>query len=139
MRKNIFKIFIVSMLCGFSELSAQDTCTVDLTCVDKIVLPFIMQAVIMEYKMLDMLLAEETIGNIVKKIDKSHNELEKDSKTILENTRRLNKEYYVVEQDILHNQILINELQSLLTDAIASSAEAEKSKNSLELLKKATK
>jgi uncharacterized protein YaaN involved in tellurite resistance len=75
------------------------------------------------------------IDKIKEKINESHAELEKDSKTILENTRKLNRRYYIVSQDILHNQILINELQSLLTDAIASNAEAKKGKNALDVLK----
>jgi len=77
----------------------------------------------------------QIIRQIKEKINESHEELEGDSKTVLENIRRLNKEYYIVEQDILHNQILINELQNIVTDAIASSAEAQKSKNSLDILK----
>jgi hypothetical protein len=137
MRKNILKIFIISMLCGYTELLAY--CYGVEPCRGGEAMSMMANLVAADFEILDKTLAEETIKNITNKIKKSHNELEKDSKTILENTRKLNKEYYIIEQDILHNQILINELQSLLTDTIASSAEAKKSKNTLEMLKKATK
>jgi septation ring formation regulator EzrA len=75
------------------------------------------------------------INDIKSKISDNHNTLEKDSKTLLENIRKLNRQYYIVEQNILHNQALINELQNIVIDTIATNGEVQKSKNNLELLK----
>jgi hypothetical protein len=108
------------------------------SCLDMFIIPVSGELTKNAFKLLDEATAQ-MIKQVKEKIKKSHDEFEKDSKTTLENTRRLNKEYYVLQQDILHNQILINELQSLLTDTIASSAEAQKSKNSLDILKQVGK
>jgi hypothetical protein len=76
-----------------------------------------------------------TIKQIAQKMNEGHNEAEENSKTIAKNTRELNKQYYIIAQNILHNQILISELQNFVIDAIASSADAKSGKNRLDALK----
>jgi hypothetical protein len=137
MRK-IFGGIFIGML--FVADAVADGCCPTTICFDEATIPAMALKTQEQYfsQDLDESVAKE-IRKIKEKIKESHNKLEKDSKTVLENIRKLNKEYYILEQDILHNQVLINELQSILTDTIASSAEAQKSKNSLDILKQVGK
>jgi septation ring formation regulator EzrA len=133
MKKILGGIFIGMLF--VADVVVADCCPTSF-CYDEATIPFMATNTQERYfsQDLDESVAKE-IRKIKEKINESHDKLEGDSKTVLENIRKLNKEYYIVEQDILHNQILINELQNIVTDTIASSAEAQKSKNSLDILK----
>lgn len=131
MKKTVFTLTVFLLFC--SDLTA--ACYGYTGCEDMIQIEMYGQNAQGEFEQLDQEVARE-IDKIKEKIKESHDELENDSKTILENTRKLNREFFVMEQNILHNQIIINDLQNLVIDAIGSSTEVKSGENSLEFLKK---
>ncbi|MDR1285387.1 MAG: hypothetical protein LBJ88_04215 [Campylobacteraceae bacterium] len=123
--RNIINGIIIALLANIAAMAS---------CVDAILITMQKESTEASFEGLDESTAQ-IIKQVAGKINESHNELEDDSKTILENTRELDKLYYVLAQNILHNQAVIDELQNLIVDAITSSSDAEVAKNRLDALK----
>lgn len=101
-------------------------------------IPFLLaleQSKIQEYKALDKELAE-AIKEITKEIKRGHQEIEANSRDTLQDIETLNKQSLLLKEEILHNQVYINELNSILIDAIGESASIKTGKKSLNIIKK---
>jgi hypothetical protein len=130
MKRFFIAICMVFMMCEYAEAYCSCFC-----CEDMASIMLKANQEVGNFKKLDQETANE-INKIKNEVKEKHDDVEEDSKTILENIRKLNRQYYIVEQNILHNQILINELQNIVIDAVSTSTEAKDGKNGLKILKR---
>lgn len=91
---------------------------------------------VQNYKDLDKELARFIRDEITKEIARGHLEIEEASRVVLINIEDLKERYLLLEKELLFNEVIINELNSILTDMIGENANLKTNKRSFEHLKR---
>jgi hypothetical protein len=70
----------------------------------------------------------QAIQSIIRDIQRAHETIEKQNQETTEHIQELDRQYYLTEQEILFNQVVINKLHGVSVDSINNQAILQNSK-----------
>jgi protein-disulfide isomerase-like protein with CxxC motif len=100
------------------------------SCVDPTVQAVRAPQLIQYFEGLDRQTAQ-AIQGIIRDINTAHETIEKQNKEQAEQIKELDKQYYLTEQEMLFNQVVINQLHAIAVDSINNEAILQNSKKTI--------